>query len=56
MLDSIMHYCIRIKCGSFKGQVMEAGIVWSRKSVDQVLNLLHVLDCEVDLVVRTKSA
>jgi len=27
-----------------------------RKSVDQVLNLLHVLDCEVDLVVRTKSA
>jgi len=27
-----------------------------RKSVDQVLNLLHVLDCEVDLVVRAKSA
>lgn len=27
-----------------------------RKSVDQVLNLLHVLDCDVDLVVRTKSA
>jgi hypothetical protein len=27
-----------------------------RKSVDQVLNLLHVLDCNVDLVVRTKSA
>jgi hypothetical protein len=27
-----------------------------RKSVDQLLNLLHVLDCEVDLVVRTKSA
>ena len=27
-----------------------------RKSVDQVLNLLHVLDCEVDLVVKTKSA
>ncbi len=23
-----------------------------RKSIDQVLNLLHVLDCEVDLVVR----
>ena len=27
-----------------------------RKSVDQVLSLLHVLDCEVDLVVRAKSA
>jgi len=27
-----------------------------RKSVDKVLFLLHVLDCEVDLVVRTKSA
>ena len=27
-----------------------------RKSVDQVLNLLHVLDCDVDLVVRPKSA
>lgn len=27
-----------------------------RKSVDQVLNLLHVLDCDVDLIVRTKSA
>ena len=27
-----------------------------RKSVDQVLNLLHVLDCDVDVVVRTKSA
>ena len=27
-----------------------------RKSVDQVLNLLHVLDCEVDLVVKPKSA
>ena len=27
-----------------------------RKSVDQLLSLLHVLDCEVDLVVRTKSA
>jgi hypothetical protein len=27
-----------------------------RKSVDQVLNLLHVLDCDVDLVVRAKSA
>jgi predicted XRE-type DNA-binding protein len=27
-----------------------------RKSVDKVLFLLHVLDCEVDLVVRNKSA
>ncbi len=27
-----------------------------RKSVDQVLNLLHVLDCDVDLVVTSKSA
>ena len=27
-----------------------------RKSVDQVLALLHVLDCDVDLVVRAKSA
>jgi len=27
-----------------------------RKSVDQVLTLLHVLDCDVDLVVRAKSA
>ena len=27
-----------------------------RKSVDQVLLLLHVLDCEVDLIVRAKSA
>ena len=27
-----------------------------RKSVDKVLFLLHVLDCEVDLVVRTRSA
>ena len=27
-----------------------------RKSVDRVLNLLHVLDCDVDLVVRPKSA
>ena len=27
-----------------------------RKSVDQVLNLLHVLDCDVDLVVRAKTA
>lgn len=25
-----------------------------RKSVDQMLALLHVLDCEIDLVVRTK--
>ena len=27
-----------------------------RKSVDQVLSLLQVLDCEIDLVVRTKTA
>ena len=27
-----------------------------RKSVDQILNLLHVLDCDVELVVRAKSA
>lgn len=27
-----------------------------RKSVDQVLTLLQVLNCDVDLVVRTKSA
>ena len=27
-----------------------------RKSVDQVLNLLHVLDCDVDVVVKSKSA
>ena len=27
-----------------------------RKSVDQMLNLLHVLDCDVDLVVKVKSA
>ena len=27
-----------------------------RKSVDQMLNLLHVLDCDVDLIVRAKSA
>jgi len=27
-----------------------------RKSVDQVLALLHVLECDVDLVVRAKSA
>ena len=27
-----------------------------RKSVDQLLTLLHVLDCDVELVVRTKSA
>ena len=26
-----------------------------RKSVDQMLALLHVLDCEIDLVVRTKG-
>jgi predicted XRE-type DNA-binding protein len=27
-----------------------------RKSVDQLLSLLHVLDCEVDLLVRTKTS
>ncbi len=27
-----------------------------RKSVDQLLSLLHVLDCDVDLLVRTKAA
>ena len=27
-----------------------------RKSVDQLLSLLHVLDCDVDLVIRAKSA
>ena len=27
-----------------------------RKSVDRMLSLFHVLDCEVDLVVRAKSA
>ena len=27
-----------------------------KKAVDQVLNLLHVLDCDIDLVVRAKSA
>jgi hypothetical protein len=27
-----------------------------RKSVDQLLRLLHILDCEVDVVVRAKSA
>jgi len=27
-----------------------------RKSVDALLSLLHVLDCDVDLVVRAKSA
>jgi hypothetical protein len=27
-----------------------------RKSVDKVLTLLHVLECEIDLVVRNKSA
>ena len=27
-----------------------------RKSLDQLLSLLHVLDCNVDLVVRAKSA
>jgi hypothetical protein len=26
-----------------------------RKSVDQLLSLLHVLDCDVDLLVRTKT-
>jgi len=27
-----------------------------RKSVDQVLGLLHVLDCDVDLIVRAKGS
>jgi predicted XRE-type DNA-binding protein len=27
-----------------------------KKSVDQLLNLLHVLDCDVKLVVRTRAA
>ncbi len=27
-----------------------------RKSVDQLLSLLHILDCDVDLVVRSKTA
>lgn len=27
----------------------------SRKSVDQLLSLLHVLDCDIDLLVRTKT-
>ena len=27
-----------------------------RKSIDKLLELLHVLDCDVDLVVRAKSA
>lgn len=27
-----------------------------RKSVDQLLSLLQILDCDVDLVVRAKSA
>jgi hypothetical protein len=27
-----------------------------RKSVDQLLSLLHVLDCEIELLVRTKAA
>jgi hypothetical protein len=28
----------------------------SRKSVDQLLCLLHVLDCDIELLVRTKAA
>lgn len=28
----------------------------TRKSIDQVMALLQVLDCEIDLVVRTKTA
>jgi hypothetical protein len=28
----------------------------NRKSVDKVLHLLHVLDCEVDLVVKNRTA
>jgi hypothetical protein len=27
-----------------------------RKSVDQLLSLLHLLDCDIELLVRTKSA
>jgi len=27
-----------------------------RKSIDKLLALLHVLDCDVDLIVRTKTA
>jgi predicted XRE-type DNA-binding protein len=27
----------------------------SRKSVDQLLSLLHVLDCDIELLVRTKA-
>jgi len=27
-----------------------------RKSIDQLLSLLHVLDCDIDLLVRTKAA
>ena len=27
-----------------------------RKSIDRLLSLLHVLDCDVDLIVRAKSA
>jgi hypothetical protein len=27
-----------------------------KKSVDRMLSLLHVLDCEVDLIVKAKSA
>jgi predicted XRE-type DNA-binding protein len=27
-----------------------------RKSIDQMLSLLHVLDCDIDLVVRVKTA
>ena len=27
-----------------------------RKSIDQLLSLLHVLDCDVDIVVRARSA
>jgi len=26
------------------------------KSIDQILSLLHVLDCDIDLLVRTKTA
>ncbi len=28
----------------------------SRKSVDQLLSLLHVLDCDIELLVRTRAA
>jgi len=32
------------------------GLLADRKTIDQLLSLLQVLDCEIDLVVRTKTA